>query len=152
MGENTEFNSDDLIADRNALDQINRQVVDEFRANGGKVGRPFAGSDLILLTTVGAKSGQPRVSPLVYFEVDGRILIAGSFGGSPKAPAWVHNLRAQPKVRAEIGTESFDAEARELPRGERDSLYPRVVEKAPQFGEYQAKTSRAIPLFEITRV
>lgn len=68
MSENTEFNSDDLIADRNALDQINRQVVDEFRANGGKVGGPFAGSDLILLTTVGAKSGQPRVSPLVYFE------------------------------------------------------------------------------------
>ena len=151
MSENTEFNSDDLIADRNALDQINRQVVDEFRANGGKVGGPFAGSDLILLTTVGAKSGQPRVSPLVYFEVDGRILIAGSFGGSPKAPAWVHNLRAQAKVRAEIGTESFDAEAHELPPGERDALYPRVVEKAPQFGEYQAKTSRAIPLFEITR-
>ena len=151
MSENTEFNSDDLIADRNALDQMNRQVVEEFRANGGRVGGPFAGSDLILLTTVGAKSGQPRVSPLVYFEVDGRILIAGSFGGSPKAPAWVHNLRAQAKVRAEIGTESFDAEAHELPPGERDALYPRVVEKAPQFGEYQAKTSRAIPLFELTR-
>lgn len=80
------------------------------------------------------------------------ILIAGSFGGAPKAPAWVHNLRARPRVRIEIGSESYDAEARELPREERDALYPRVVEKAPQFGEYQAKTERVIPLFELVRV
>jgi deazaflavin-dependent oxidoreductase (nitroreductase family) len=147
-----EFTSDDLVADPNALDEMNRKVVEEFRANGGVVGGMFAGSDLVLLTTVGAKSGQPRISPLVYFDLDGRILIAGSFGGAPKAPAWVHNLRAQPRVRVEIGTESYDAEARELPRDERDALYPRVVEKAPQFGEYQAKTERVIPLFELVRV
>ncbi|WP_407661856.1 nitroreductase family deazaflavin-dependent oxidoreductase [Mycolicibacterium chlorophenolicum] len=131
---------------------MNRKVVEEFRANGGVVGGMFAGSDLVLLTTVGAKSGQPRISPLVYFDINGRILIAGSFGGAPKAPAWVHNMRAQPRVRVEIGTESYDAEARELPRDERDALYPRVVEKAPQFGEYQAKTERVIPLFELVRV
>ncbi|KMO78129.1 putative nitroreductase [Mycolicibacterium chlorophenolicum] len=147
-----EFNSDDLVADPNALDEMNRKVVEEFRANGGVVGGMFAGSDLVLLTTVGAKSGQPRISPLVYFDINGRILIAGSFGGAPKAPAWVHNMRAQPRVRVEIGTESYDAEARELPRDERDALYPRVVEKAPQFGEYQAKTERVIPLFELVRV
>lgn len=147
-----EFNSDDLVSDPNALDEMNRKVVEEFRANGGVVGGMFAGSDLVLLTTVGAKSGQPRISPLVYFDIDGRILIAGSFGGAPKAPAWVHNMRAQPRVRVEIGTESYDAEARELPRDERDALYPRVVEKAPQFGEYQAKTERVIPLFELVRV
>jgi deazaflavin-dependent oxidoreductase (nitroreductase family) len=146
-----ELNSDDLVADPKALDAINRQVVDEFRANGGVVGGPFAGSDIVLMTTVGAKSGQPRISPLVYFDIDGRILVAGSFGGAPKAPAWVHNLRAQPRVRVEIGTEAFDAEARELPRDERDELYPRVVEKAPQFGDYQAKTARVIPLFELVR-
>lgn len=147
-----ELNSDDLVADPKALDAINRQVVDEFRANGGVVGGPFAGSDIVLLTTVGAKSGQPRISPLVYFAIDGRILIAGSFGGAPKAPAWVHNLRAQPRVRVEIGTESYDADARELPCDERDALYPRVVEKAPQFGEYQAKTERVIPLFELVKI
>ncbi|KMO81375.1 nitroreductase family deazaflavin-dependent oxidoreductase [Mycolicibacterium chubuense] len=146
-----EFTSDDLVADPNALDEMNRKVVEEFRANGGVVGGMFAGSDLVLLTTVGAKSGQPRISPLVYFDLDGRILIAGSFGGAPKAPAWVHNLRAQPGVRVEIGSETYDAEARELPRAERDALYPRVVEKAPQFGEYQAKTERVIPLFELVR-
>ncbi|KRE31678.1 deazaflavin-dependent nitroreductase [Mycobacterium sp. Soil538] len=147
-----ELNADDLVADPKALDAINRQVVEEFRANGGVVGGPFAGSDLVLLTTVGAKSGQPRISPLVYFDIDGRILIAGSFGGAPKAPAWVHNLRAQPRIRVEIGAESYDAQARELPGDERDALYPRVVEKAPQFGEYQAKTERVIPLFELVRV
>lgn len=147
-----EFTSDDLVADPNALDEMNRKVVEEFRANGGVVGGMFAGSDLVLLTTVGAKSGQPRISPLVYFDLDGRILIAGSFGGAPKAPAWVHNLRAQPRVRVEIGTETYDAEARELPRAERDALYPRVVEKAPQFGEYQAKTERVIPVFVLTPV
>jgi deazaflavin-dependent oxidoreductase (nitroreductase family) len=149
---NSEFNSDDLLADTNALDDMNRQVVEEFRANGGKVGGFFEGSDIVLLTTVGAKSGQPRLSPLVYFDIDGRILIAGSYGGSPKAPAWVHNLRATPRVRVEIGSDAYDAEARELPRDERDALYPRVVEKAPQFGEYQAKTTRVIPLFELVRV
>ncbi|TFV58978.1 nitroreductase family deazaflavin-dependent oxidoreductase [Mycobacterium sp. PS03-16] len=140
-----------MATDRSVLDDVNRKVVEEFRANGGKVGGPFAGSDLILLTTVGAKSGQPRISPLVYFDIDGRILIAGSFGGAPTAPSWVHNLRAQPRVRVEIGTDAYEADARELPRDERDALYPRVVEKAPQFGEYQAKTTRVIPLFELVR-
>jgi deazaflavin-dependent oxidoreductase (nitroreductase family) len=148
----TEFNSDELIADRNALDDMNRQVLEEFRANGGKVGGFFEGENIVLLTTVGARSGQPRVSPLVYFDIDGRILVAGSFGGSPKAPAWVHNLRATPRVHVEIGAEAYDAEARELPLEERNALYPRVVEIAPQFGEYQAKTDRVIPLFELIRV
>ncbi|WP_422749688.1 nitroreductase family deazaflavin-dependent oxidoreductase [Mycobacterium sp. WMMD1722] len=140
-----------MATDRDVLDDVNRKVVEEFRANGGKVGGPFEGSDLVLLTTVGARSGQPRISPLVYFDIDGRILIAGSFGGSPKAPAWVHNLRARPEVRVEIGDDSYDARARELPHDERDALYPRVVEKAPQFGEYQSKTTRVIPLFELVR-
>jgi len=147
-----DFDADKMATDRNVLDNVNRTVVDEFRANGGKVGGPFAGSDIVLLTTVGAKSGTPRVSPLVYFDIDGRILIAGSFGGAPKAPAWVHNLRAQPGVRVEIGTEAFDGSARELPLDERNALWPRVVESAPQFGEYQSNTSRVIPLFELTRV
>lgn len=148
----TDLDADKMASDPNVLHDVNRKVVEEFRANSGKVGGPFAGSDIVLLTTVGAKSGTPRVSPLVYFDVDGRVLIAGSFGGAPKAPAWVHNLRAQPSVRVEIGTDAYDGEARELPLEERNALYPRVVEIAPQFGEYQAKTSRVIPLFELTRV
>ena len=151
MSDSSEFNSEELVNNADALNEMNRQVVEEFRANGGKVGGPFEGSPIVLLTTTGAKSGQPRVSPLVYFDIDGRILIAGSMGGAPKAPAWVHNLRAHPSVHVEIGDEAYDATAKELPREERDALYPRVVEKAPQFGEYQAKTTRVIPLFELTR-
>lgn len=147
-----EFNADNVVADPKMLEDINRQVVEEFRANGGRVGGMFEGENIVLLTTVGAKSGQPRVSPLVYFDIDGRILIAGSFGGAPKAPAWVHNLRATPRVRVEIGTETYDADAVELALEERNALYPRVVEVAPQFGEYQTKTDRVIPLFELTRV
>ena len=124
----------------------------EFRANGGKVGGPFEGGDLLLLHTTGAKSGQPRLSPLAYLTVDGKMLIVGSYAGAPKDPAWVHNLRANPRAHIEVGTEAYDVTVRELPCEERDATYPKVVELAPGFGEYQAKTSRVIPLFELQRV
>lgn len=129
--------------------EFNDALVDEFRANGGKVGGPFEGADLLLLHTTGAKSGQPRLSPLAYFRVDDKIYIVGSFAGADKDPAWVHNLRAHPRVRVEIGATAYDATARELPREERDALYPRLVEITPVFGEYQAKTSRILPVFEL---
>ncbi|WP_370368411.1 nitroreductase family deazaflavin-dependent oxidoreductase [Mycolicibacterium sp. CH28] len=134
-----------------ALKTFNDQLVADFRANGGKVGPPFENADLVLLTTTGAKSGQPRLSPLAYLTVDGRILIVGSYGGAPKDPAWVHNLRANPRAHVEIGTESYDVVTRELPADERDALFAKVVALAPGFGEYQTKTSRVIPLFELTR-
>jgi deazaflavin-dependent oxidoreductase (nitroreductase family) len=142
----------ELIADTAALDDFNRGVVEEFRANGGKVGGPFAGGTLLLLHTTGAKSGKPRLSPLAYLTVDGKMLIVGSYAGAPKDPAWVHNLRAHPRAHIEVGTEEFDVEARELPEAERDATYPKIVERAPVFAEYQAKTTRAIPLFELVRV
>ena len=145
------FDKDKLIADASALDDFNRGVVEEFRANAGKVGGPFEGGTLILLHTVGAKSGQPRLSPLAYLEIDGKVLIVGSYAGAPSNPAWVHNLRADPKAHIEIGTDAYDVTARELPDDERDATYPKIVEKAPVFAEYQAKTSRAIPLFELVR-
>lgn len=145
------FDKEKLIADASALDDFNRGVVEEFRANGGVVGGPFEGGTLILLHTVGAKSGQPRLSPLAYLEIDGKVLIVGSYAGAPSNPAWVHNLRAEPKSHIEIGTDAYDVTARELPDDERDATYPKIVEKAPVFAEYQAKTSRAIPLFELVR-
>ncbi len=147
----TEFDADQLRNNPDALKAFNDQLVADFRANGGKVGPPFEEADLVLLTTTGAKSGQPRLSPLAYLTIDGRILIVGSYGGAPKDPAWVHNLRANPRAHVEIGTESYDVAARELPADERDQTYPKIVAAAPGFGEYQAKTSRAIPLFELTR-
>lgn len=148
----SDIDKDRLVADTAALNDFNRGVVEEFRANGGVVGGPFAGGKLLLLHTTGAKSGQPRLSPLAYLEVDGKLLIVGSYAGAPKNPAWVHNLRAHPTARVEVGTEEYEVTVRELPADERDATYPKVVEVAPVFAEYQAKTARAIPLFELSRV
>lgn len=131
--------------------RFNDDIVEEFRANDGKVGGPFEGADIVLLTMTGAKSGQPRLTPLEYLTIDGRIIIGGSYGGAPKDPTWVHNLRANAKAHVEIGAESYDVIARELPRDERDALFAKLVEVAPRFDEYQAKTTRVIPLFELQK-
>ena len=146
----TEIDTEKLLNDAGALKTLNDNVVEEFRANNGKVGGPVTG-DVVLLTTTGAKSGQPRLTPLVYFTIDGRMLVAGSYAGAPVDPAWVHNLRANSKAHVEVGTESYDVTARELPLDERNTLYDKVVGLMPVFGEYQAKTSRVIPLFELQR-
>ena len=106
----TDIDKTKLAADTAALDDFNRGIVEEFRANGGKVGGPFEGGTLLLLHTTGAKSGQPRLSPLAYLTVDGKMLIVGSYAGAPKHPAWVHNLRANPRAPIEVGTESYDVE------------------------------------------
>ena len=140
-----------LVADEAALNDFNRAIVEEFRANGGKVGGPFEGGTLLLLHTTGAKSGKTRLSPLAYLTIDGKMLIVGSYAGAPKDPAWVHNLRATPRAYIEVGTEAYDVEVRELPDDERDATYPKLTEAAPVFAEYQANTTRAIPLFELTR-
>jgi deazaflavin-dependent oxidoreductase (nitroreductase family) len=147
----TEIDKKKLYSDTAALDEFNRNVVEEFRANGGKVGGPFEGGTLLLLHTIGAKSGKPRISPLAYLTIDDKMIIVGSYAGAPKNPAWVHNLRANPRARIEIGTEDYDVHVRELPDDERDATYPKLTELAPVFAEYQANTSRAIPLFELTR-
>lgn len=140
-----------IVTEMPDLNAFNAAIVEEFRTNGGRVGGQFAGADLLLLTTTGAKSGQPRLSPLAYLTIDGKMLIVGSYAGAPKDPAWVHNLRANPRAHIEVGTDAYDVTARELPSQERDALYAKVVAVAPGFGEYQAKTTRVIPLFELTR-
>ena len=137
--------------DSGALKNQNAAIIDEFRANGGKVGGPFDGATLLLLTTTGARSGQQRVNPVMYFPVDGKVFVVGSYAGADVDPAWVHNLRANPRARVEVGTTDYDVIARELPTAERDELYPKVVEAAPGFGDYQSKTSRVIPLFELQK-
>jgi deazaflavin-dependent oxidoreductase (nitroreductase family) len=135
------------------INDFNQSIIDEFRANGGKVGGQFEGATLLLLHTTGAKSGKSRVNPLAYFRIDDKLIIIGSFAGAPVNPAWVHNLRANPQARVEIGAPSgvqaFDVTARELPDAERDELFPKVTALAPGFAEYQSKTSRVIPLFEL---
>jgi deazaflavin-dependent oxidoreductase (nitroreductase family) len=137
------------IPDTETIKAFNKTIVDEFRASGGNVGGQFAGADLLLLTTIGAKSGQPRLSPLAYLRIDGKLIIIGSFAGADVNPAWVHNLRANPSAHIVIGTESSDVIARELPSAERDELFPKITALAPGFAEYQAKTTRVIPLFDL---
>jgi len=139
------------IPDAETMKAFNNSIVDEFRANGGKVGGPFEGATLLLLTTTGAKSGEPRLAPLAYLTIDGKTIIIGSKAGADTNPDWVHNLRANPQAHVEVGTDAYDVTARELPPEERDEMYPKVVELAPGFGDYQAKTSRVIPLFELKR-
>jgi len=138
--------------DAATVNAFNKNIVEEFRANEGRVAGPFANADLLLLTTTGAKSGESRVSPLAYFRIDGTLIIIGSFAGAPINPAWVHNLRAKPEAHIEVGTDAFDVTARELPPAERDGLWPKLTAAAPGFAEYQAKTSRVIPVFELQRV
>jgi deazaflavin-dependent oxidoreductase (nitroreductase family) len=129
---------------------LNSPVVDEFRANDGRVAR-FGGADLLLLTTTGARSGLPRLAPLARLTIDGKLIIVGSLGGADHDPDWVRNLRANQRAHVELGTTGYDVVARELDPVERDRTYPKVVAVHPVFGEYQAKTSRVIPLFELTR-
>jgi deazaflavin-dependent oxidoreductase (nitroreductase family) len=140
------------VPDAETINAFNKTIVDEFRANEGRVGGQFANANLLLLTTTGAKSGQSRLNPLAYLSIDGKMFIIGSFAGADVDPAWVHNLRANPQAHVEVGTESFDVIARELPRAERDDIFPKITAAAPGFAEYQANTSRVIPLFELQRV
>jgi deazaflavin-dependent oxidoreductase (nitroreductase family) len=139
------------VPDAEAMKAFNKNIVDEFRSNGGKVGGPFEGATLLLLTSTGAKSGQPRLAPLAYLTIDGKIIIVGSKAGADTNPDWVHNLRANPRAHIEVGTDAYDVIARELPPDERDATYPKVVALAPGFGDYQTKSSRIIPLFELQR-
>jgi deazaflavin-dependent oxidoreductase (nitroreductase family) len=135
--------------DAETIKSFNRTIADEFRANDGKVGGQFKGADLLLLTMTGAKSGEPRISPLAYFRIDGKLLIIGSFAGADVNPAWVHNLRANPSAHVEIGNDASDVTARELPSAERDELFGKITAAAPGFADYQANTSRVIPVFEL---
>lgn len=130
--------------------EFNERNIEEFRRNGGKVGGQFEGFPLLLLTSTGARSGAQRVNPVAYFDIEDKIFIVGSAAGRDANPAWVQNIRANPRVSVEIGAQApKSATARELPRAERDSIYPIVVERAPGFGEYQERTDRVIPVFEL---
>jgi deazaflavin-dependent oxidoreductase (nitroreductase family) len=146
-----EFDPERFRTDTVALKTFNEQIIQEFRDNDGNVGGVFEDIGVLLLTATGAKSGLPRLTALAYFIIDGAMVIVGSRGGAPKDPTWVHNLRANPQVRIEVGTESFMATAREAMGEERDSLFSEIVSRQPDFGVYQSKTTRVIPVFEIRR-
>jgi deazaflavin-dependent oxidoreductase (nitroreductase family) len=130
---------------------MNDRIIEEFRANGGKVGGDFENATLLLLHTTGAKSGKQHVNPVMYFPVDGKLLIVGSYAGADVDPAWVHNLRAHPRAHIEIGSDAYDVDARELPRAERDAAFDQITKAASGFADYQSKTDRVIPLFELPK-
>jgi deazaflavin-dependent oxidoreductase (nitroreductase family) len=138
--------------DIEAIKAMNAKVTDEFRANNGKVGGAFEDNEILLLTTTGAKSGEPRVSPLSCRRIDGKLVVIGGYGGADVNPAWVYNLRANARARVELGTELFDVTARELEGGEREAIIPKVNATASAFAEYQAKVSRVIPIFVLDKV
>ena len=138
--------------DTEAIKTFNAKIAEEFRANNGVVGGPFDGNELLLLTTVGAKSGQPRLSPLSCKRIDGKLLIIAGYGGADINPAWVYNLRANPSAHVELAGESFDVTARELPPAERDAIVPKLTAEVSAFAQYQANTKRVIPIFELQSV
>ena len=136
------------MADRN---DWNRQTIEAFRATGGKVGGVWEGRPLLLLTTTGAKSGQRRTTPVMYLPDGDRLLVFATKAGAPTNPAWYHNLIAYPEVTVEVGTETYEATATPLTGEERDRLYAKQASLYPQFGEYQARATRKIPVIALER-
>jgi deazaflavin-dependent oxidoreductase (nitroreductase family) len=130
----------------------NNAIIEEFRANSGKVGGPFAGKTLLLLHTVGAKSGQERINPVAYVTDGDRLVIIASKGGAPTNPDWYYNILANPLVTVEVGTEQLQARAAIVSEPERTHLYNQMVAMMPGFAEYQQKTTRVIPVIALTRV
>jgi deazaflavin-dependent oxidoreductase (nitroreductase family) len=132
------------------MNDFNTQIIDEFRANAGVVGGPFEGADMILVTHTGARSGARRTTPLVRFDVDGGRYIVASAAGAPRHPAWFHNILAHPEVTVEVGTDTYEAVAAPVDRAERDRLYAVVAERMPGFADYEARTTRVIPIVRLT--
>ncbi len=130
----------------------NKAIIEEFRANDGKVGGQFAGKPLALLHTIGAKSGQPRINPVACMKDGDRYVIIASKGGAPANPDWYYNVVANPRVTVEYGTETFQARATVATEPERSRLYDRMAAERPTFAEYQRKTTRRIPVIILTRV
>ena len=130
----------------------NLALIDEFRANSGKVTGRHERSTLLLLTTMGAKTGRSHTTPVGYMPDGSRLLVFASKGGGPVNPDWYHNLLANPIVTVEVGGETFKARAVVLKGEERDRLYARQVERSPAFGEYELKTKRKIPVVALERI
>jgi len=135
-----------------SMNDVNQTLIMEFRTNGGQVSGFFASTSLLLLTTIGARSGQPRVAPLVYTTDGDRLVIIAAKAGAPTNPDWYHNLLANPTALVEVGSERFQVRATEAPPQERERLYAQMAEQVPVFAEYPQKTSREIPVIILSRI
>lgn len=134
------------------LNERNKKIIEEFRANGGKVGGAFEGKMLLLLHTKGAKSQQERINPVACITDGDRLAVIASKGGAPTHPDWYYNVVANPLVTVEVGTEKFQVYATISEEPERTRLYNKMVEMMPGFAEYRSKTTRSIPVIVLTRV
>jgi deazaflavin-dependent oxidoreductase (nitroreductase family) len=134
------------------LNERNKKIIDEFRANEGRVGGNFEGKLLLLLHTKGAKSGQERINPLACVEDGERFVVIASKGGADINPDWYYNVVADPLVTVEVGTEKFQARATIAEEPERKRLYDKMVEVMPGFDGYRRKTTRTIPVIVLTPV
>lgn len=141
--------TDDEVTAR--VNEWNRGVIDDFRANGGQVGGNFEGAPVLLLHTTGARSGLERVNPMMYLEEGGRIFVFASKAGADTNPDWFHNLAAHPDVTAEIGSDTVAATAVVVAEPERRRVYDIQAGRYPGFADYEAKTSRIIPVVELVR-
>jgi deazaflavin-dependent oxidoreductase (nitroreductase family) len=135
------------------MDDFNTQVINEFRANGGKVGGGFAGAPLLLLHHQGAKTGKTRVNPLAYLPVGDAYAVFASKAGAPSHPHWYLNLKAHPDVEIEVGADTVEVSAREAEGKERDEIWTRQKAEMPGFAEYEekAKGVRQIPVIVLER-
>ena len=129
----------------------NTKIIEEFRANEGRVGGSFDGAPMLLLTTTGRRTGERRTNPMMYLADGDRVLVFASKGGAPTHPDWYRNLVADPRVTVEVGTESYPAHATALEGEERDRLYAEQSRRYPGFAEYQRNTTRVIPVVALVR-
>ncbi len=135
-----------------AANAWNATIIEEFRANEGKVGGPFEGAPVLLLGTTGARTRTHRTNPMMFLQVDGKIYVFASKAGADTNPDWFHNLVADSGVTVEIGLEKFEATAKPVVGEERERIYAMQAERYPGFAEYQEKTTRTIPVVELIRV
>jgi deazaflavin-dependent oxidoreductase (nitroreductase family) len=140
--------SDTSAPDDAAIDW-NQRIIDEFRANGGRVGGPFEGATLALVTSVGAKSGVSRTNPVWYMRDGERLLLFATNGGAARNPGWYYNVLANPEIVLEVGAETFAARAEPVGPPERDELFAAAEKLSPQFTAYQAGIARTIPVVAV---
>jgi deazaflavin-dependent oxidoreductase (nitroreductase family) len=133
------------------IGDFNRAIIEEFRANEGRVGGPFEGAPVLLLTSTGARSGERRTTPVMFLPDEDRMVIFASKGGAPTNPAWYHNLIANPTATVEVGPETVEVSARVTSGDERERLFNRQAELYPQFADYAQKTTREIPIVALER-
>jgi deazaflavin-dependent oxidoreductase (nitroreductase family) len=129
----------------------NNQVIEEFRSNAGRVGGQFEGAPLLLLHTVGAKSGDPRINPMMYLADGDRLFVFASNGGRDSNPGWFYNVLAHPDVEVEVGTDRFQAVATPLRDADRDRVFAKQAELYPGFKDYEKQTARTIPVVALDR-